>query len=147
MKAKDRHKQQPLEYLGNPENKFCTRYDMGTKVLGFKDNSTLYRHFTPNELSEIEVESLEIRRKKYSPEIAKVDLALLKKAQEGDVRAAKLCYERFEGWSEKMRNEITGDKVEAVEIRLVKFADEFSDQKREVTPAIEDKALAIEDSN
>ena len=32
--------------------------------------------------------------------LALVDEAILKKAARGDVAAAKLCYQRFEGWSE-----------------------------------------------
>lgn len=31
--------------------------------------------------------------------LALVDEAILKKAAKGDVAAAKLCYQRFEGWS------------------------------------------------
>ena len=76
-----------------------------------------------------------------------MDDSLLKKAQEGDVQAAKLCYQRFEGWSEKKRSEVTGDKVEAIEVRIVKFGDKFSEQKGEAAPAIEHSTLAIEDSN
>jgi|GEM_PF-4718452 len=33
--------------------------------------------------------------------LALVDEAILKKAAEGDVEAARLCYQRFEGWSAK----------------------------------------------
>lgn len=101
MKAKERNKIKLLEYLGNPENKFCDRTTMALKVLGYKDQSLLYRYFNCDELAEIEKEALAMRRKKYSPEIAKVDKAMLKQAKEGNDKAAKLCYQRFEDWGEK----------------------------------------------
>lgn len=101
MKAKERHKIKLIEFLGNPENEFCNRYNMATKILNFANGETLYRVFTPSELSEIELEALEIRRKRYSPEIAQIDRAVLKAAKSGDMRAARLCYQRFENWGEK----------------------------------------------
>lgn len=48
---------------------------------------------------------MDIRRRKYSSHLAEVDLALLKAAKEGNPAAAKLVYQRFEGWSEKTRVE------------------------------------------
>jgi hypothetical protein len=45
-------------------------------------------------------ETFKIRRTKYSPAIAKVDIALLKKARDGSIKAARLIYQRFEGWTE-----------------------------------------------
>jgi hypothetical protein len=38
-----------------------------------------------------------------------VDRALLQKATEGDVAACKLCYQRFDGWSEKQKKEYSVD--------------------------------------
>lgn len=107
MRAKDRHKNKLLEYLGNPENLFCNRLQMAVDVLEFKSPAYLYIVFTLDELNEIEAEALAIRRRKYSPEIAKVDKKLFQTAQGGDVPAAKLCYQRFEDWSERQRKEIT----------------------------------------
>lgn len=105
---REQHRAKLLEYCGNPENEFPDRTEMAVNVLGFKSRASLYHSFTPDELCEIEREALEIRRKKYNPEIAKVDRALLKKAREGDTQAAKLIYQRFEGWSEKQIREHTG---------------------------------------
>lgn len=106
MKAKDRHRLKLLEYLGNPENDFPNRVTMNTLVLGFKNEKYIYHVFTPDELTEIEGEALKVRRKKYKPAIAKVDKGILEKAAEGDAPAAKLCYQRFENWSEKKKLEI-----------------------------------------
>jgi hypothetical protein len=108
MKAKERHRIQLIEFLGNPENEFYNRCNQATKILNFANSASLYRSFTPNELAEIEQEALEIRRRKYAPEIAKIDKAMLKKAQTGDPKAAQLCYRRFEGWSEKRKIEYAG---------------------------------------
>ena len=98
--AKQRHETNLIEYLANPENQFPTRTDMAKKVLGIS-REAMYQHFNPRELSAIEKQALEIRRTKYAPQIAKVDAALLNRALSGDVQAAKLAYQRFEGWSEK----------------------------------------------
>jgi len=108
VKAKERHKVKLLEFLGNPENEFYNRYNMAKKVLNFSKSVTLYRSFSPAELSEIEREALKIRRTKYSAEIAKVDKAILRRAQSGDVQAAKLCFQKFEGWSERRKVEHAG---------------------------------------
>lgn len=40
----------------------------------------------------------EQRRKLYSHTILKVDQAMLRAAEKGDVAAAKVIYERFDGW-------------------------------------------------
>ncbi len=38
------------------------------------------------------------RRKLYSHQILKIDTAMIKAAEAGDVPAAKIVYERFDGW-------------------------------------------------
>ncbi len=108
LSAKEKGKVKLLEYLGNAENDFLSRGDLSTIVLGYKNSKQINRTFTAAELTEIEAEALEIRRKKYSSHISEVDLALLKKAKKGDAKAAKLVYQRFEGWSEKQINELQG---------------------------------------
>lgn len=107
--VKEQHRAKLIEYMGDPSNDFPNRAEMALTVLGFAHKETLWRHFSPAELCEIEREALEIRRTKYNPEIAKVDKALMKKAAEGDTAAAKLIYQRFEGWSEKQITEHTGE--------------------------------------
>jgi len=102
MKAKERHKHNILEYLGNPENGFPDRLHIAKDVLKFKSPAYLYRIFTLEELAEIEKEGLELRRKKYISHLAMVDTGLLKRAATGDPAAAKLVYQRFEAWSEKI---------------------------------------------
>jgi hypothetical protein len=111
--AKEKRRRQILEFCGNPTNSFPSRYEMATAVCGYKDNSGLYRLFNSSELAEIEREALEMRRAKYASQIAKIDTALMQKAIEGDVAACKLCYQRFEGWSEKQKKEhsVDGDSL------------------------------------
>jgi hypothetical protein len=109
MTAKEKHREKLLEYLGNPENEFLNRVRLAIEVLGFAKRESLYQTFTLDELNEIEAEALEIRRKKYKSEIAKADKALFKQAHGGDVAAIKLCYQKFEDWSERHRNELTGE--------------------------------------
>jgi len=105
MAKKDQHTQTLLEYLGNPDNEFLGRMELATQILGYNDASSMYRILTPDELTAIEKQALDIRRAKYSKLIAKVDIGLAKKAAAGDAQAAKLIYQRFENWSEKQRLE------------------------------------------
>lgn len=108
MRVKEKNKNKLLEYLGNPENDFLNRQEYSTLILGYAQESAVYKHFTPDELSEIEAEALVIRRKKYSPKLSQADVGVLKQAAKGDSSAAKLAYQRFEGWSEKQELRITG---------------------------------------
>lgn len=99
---KDRYRQKLIEYIGNPDNEFPKRCEMSLLALGLRDDSGVYRHFSPDELAHIEAEGLEIRRSKYASALARVDTGLLKRAAEGDPAAAKLVYQRFEAWNEKL---------------------------------------------
>jgi len=116
MKAKEKHKTRMLTYLSNPDNEMPNREQMAS-IIGIK-KATLYMHFTPQELSEIEAEGLAERRKKYAPHLTQVDLALLKKAKDGDAQAAKLAYQRFEQWSEKKQHEHSGPGGGPVEMHV-----------------------------
>ncbi len=64
--------------------------------------------FTVEELNQIEREALELRRRKYANQLAKIDRSVLSAAAEGDIAAARLAYQRFEGWSEKRLQEHSG---------------------------------------
>ena len=68
-----------LKYWGDPENDFITRYDMHMNVLKIA-NMTFYHHFRPSEISEIEAEAVEIRKKASSRQRAHVLEALYKRA-------------------------------------------------------------------
>lgn len=108
MTAKELNKLKMLEYWGNPDNEFLTRSNMATQVLGYSKAETLWRFFTPDELTEIEAEALAIRRSKYSSSIAIGDTAMLREMAKGNVQAARLVYQRFEDWAPRQRTEVTG---------------------------------------
>lgn len=99
--SKERHASNLLEYLSNPENEFLSRREYAKKVLGYKRPHSIYGTFSPDELYDIEQQALDKRRKKYASQLAKIDGALFQRALDGDPQAIKLCYQRFEGWSEK----------------------------------------------
>lgn len=104
--AKERYHIKIVEYFGNPDNEPPTREFLAVSVLGLKHGTQLYQHFTPDEIYEMEREGLEIRRKKYAGALAKIDKGMLEIAAK-DPQAAKLMYQRFEGWSEKQQVENT----------------------------------------
>ena len=103
--VKDRLTVKILKYLSNPENPMPNRTELAINVCGYKDNGSLYVHFTGGELSELENRALAIRRSRYAPALSRVDTGILGKAEKGDASCAKLCYQRFEDWSEKTRVE------------------------------------------
>jgi hypothetical protein len=101
MKPKERYRVKLMEYLSEPANRMPSRTELAG-ILGIS-KPMLYNHFKADELTEIETEALKERRKKYAPHLSKVDISVLEKAAEGDSQAAKLAYQRFEGWTEKQR--------------------------------------------
>lgn len=107
--AKERHRIKLLEYLSNPDNDFPNRTFLSQKVLGFSRAQQINIVFTPDELQEIENEALAERRKRCAKHSIKVDLNVVRQAQNGDnPKWAELYYKRFEGWVEKTRQEHTG---------------------------------------
>lgn len=109
MTAKERHKIKLLEYLANPQNKAVDRVTLAKEVLGYSKSVSMYRIFRPEELSEIENEAKELRRKRYAVKLMQIDDAMINQALEGNDRAAKLCYQRFEDWGERKHSEFTAN--------------------------------------
>lgn len=102
--AQELYKDVIFRYMSDIDNEFPKRNYLATEVLGLKTANMLYRIFTPDDLLEIEQECFRLRRLRYSRELALVDMAMFKAAQTGDVSAAKLVYERFEGAVAKTLN-------------------------------------------
>ena len=88
----EQHRATLLMYLENPENKWLTRQELSTQVLGFKQENQIYKVFDVDEIYEIELKAIDLRRKKYTRLLSAVDIGLLKKAAKGDPQAAKLAY-------------------------------------------------------
>ena len=84
-----------LEYLGNPDNDYPPRQEYA-KVLGVSVK-TLYQHFTPSDMQDIENEAYEIRKKNSTRQRSEVLAAMLSEAKTGNVSAANLFLERTEG--------------------------------------------------
>ncbi len=97
MRQKDINKDKLLTYISNPENDFPSRGEMSVVVLGYSDHATLYRHFTPSELDEIEVEAFENRKKRSSKQQSQVYKTLHAQALSGDVAASKEWLNRVAG--------------------------------------------------
>jgi len=93
--AKERHKQRLLKFLGDPENDYPPRQDYA-KLLKVSV-VTLYKHFPPDELQEIENEAYEIRKRNSAKQRATVLKAMLEEAKSGNVQAAKEYLDRTEG--------------------------------------------------
>jgi hypothetical protein len=120
LSAKQRHRINLLKHLGDWENIFPTRTDY-LNILGIK-RTTLYKHFSPAELQEIENEGLELRKKNTARLRAEVFQSLLAKAKSGNVPAIKEFLNRTEGKVKEIR-EHTGRNGEplygGIQIELV----------------------------
>ena len=101
LSAKQRHRINLLKHLGDWENIFPTRTDY-LNILGIK-RTTLYKHFSPTELQEIENEGIELRKKNSARPRAKVFQSLLAKAKSGNVPAIKEFLNRTEGKVKEIR--------------------------------------------
>ena len=121
------HREKLLEYMSNPDNPVMSRTDLSIQVLGFSRASVLYTFFTPEEITKIEYEALELRRKRYAAKLMAVDMALFDRAITGDPQAIKLAYQRLEGWSEKQKSEITLDGP-MLQLVLAFFPPEIADK-------------------
>lgn len=95
LSAKQRHRINLLKHLGDWENIFPSRTDY-LNILGIK-RTTLYKHFSPAELQEIENEGLELRKKNTARPRAEVFQSLLAEAKSGNVQAIKEFLNRTEG--------------------------------------------------
>lgn len=92
MTAKERKRLKMIEYIGNPENDFPSRSELALSVLGYKHVESLYRAFTTDELTEIE-----LRMRGTAGKRARVYDALYREAVKGNVQAAKEFLDRTEG--------------------------------------------------
>lgn len=109
LSAKQRHRINLLKHLGDWENIFPNRTDY-LDILGIK-RTTLYKHFTPTELLEIENEGTELRKKNTARPRAEVFQSLLTKAKSGNVQAIKEFLDRTEG---KVKEKIDLNVVETL---------------------------------
>jgi len=137
---KEQHRATLLMYLENPENEWLTRQNLSTQVLGFKQENQIYKVFNVDEIYEIELKAIDLRRKKYTRLLSAVDIGLLKKAAEGDPQAAKLAYQKFENWSEKTKHELSGSGGGPIKLSLTERAARISSllalaKKRQVETA------------
>lgn len=105
LALREHRKRQIMTYLCDPNNPPITRSELALKVLGYKQPHAIYVLFTTDELNALEWEALEYKRNQYASKLNAVDIGLLEKAASGDAPAAKLAYQKFEGWSEKTISE------------------------------------------
>lgn len=95
--VKERNRVKLVEYIGNPDNEFPDRTEMAVTVLGYTTTVTLYRQFKPFELSEIEAEGFELRKKRSARERSKMYKSLYDEGLKGNVQAAREYLDRTEG--------------------------------------------------
>ena len=65
-RVKEENKRKISTYLNDPDNEWLHRAGLGVTVCGYKDQRSLYKHFSPEELTELENEALEERKRRSS---------------------------------------------------------------------------------
>jgi hypothetical protein len=102
---KAKYREQIMHYLSDPANELLSLARVAEKALDVSTPSDIYKYFNAVEFSHMFKQALENRRSLYAPEIAKIDKAQLKLAASGgpgSTAAAKLMYQKMEGWMEKI---------------------------------------------
>lgn len=119
--AKERHIVNMVKYLGNPEKDWPTRVELALEVCKYKDANSIYKTFTPEELSEIEKKGLALRKEQTSGQRAIVYQSLFNEARKGNVQAAKEFLDRTEG---KVKDNIDLnamiDQTTRVEVEIIR---------------------------
>jgi hypothetical protein len=90
------HRSKMLMFWGDPNNPFIGRCEMAETVLKIAPE-TMYHHFSPEDLQQIENEAYEIRKKNSTRQRSEVLQSLLDEAKSGNVQAAKEFLDRTEG--------------------------------------------------
>ena len=107
-----------MKYLSDPENDYPHRQEYA-KILGVHIQ-TLYKHFTPADMQDIENEAYEIRKKNSSKQRAEVLKSMFTEAKNGNVSAANLFLERTEGKVKEVKDlNVSGDLGLDVNINVV----------------------------
>lgn len=105
MTAKDRHRLRIIEYISDWDNPFPSR--VGMAKLCEINHDTLRKHFSVEELTEIENTGLELRKEKSAKQRGAVYKSMLKEAKKGNISAQKEFLDRTEG-KVKEKHELTG---------------------------------------
>lgn len=116
MSKKDINRFKMLEYLSEPENEFLSRADISVTILGYKQPRTIYRQFTPDELSAIEQQAFEDRKRKSVRRRSNVYDSLYNEAIGGNVQAAKEFLDRTEG---KVKEKPESSEEQAQPVKVV----------------------------
>ena len=95
--AKEESRRKISTYLNDPDNEWLHRTGLGVTICGYKDSRSLYRHFSPEELTDLENEALVERKRRSAGKRAVIYDAMFLKAKEGDVTAMKEYLDRTEG--------------------------------------------------
>jgi len=88
MASKEKHRKSLLDFLGDPENDFPSR--IGYADITGISMQTLYHHFSPDELSDIENEAVEIRKRNSSKARSEIMQALTQRAKGYSHKSVKL---------------------------------------------------------
>lgn len=105
--AKERNRAKLLAFLSDIETDWPKRQDYSHLILGYKNDTQIYRTLSPEDISQIESEAVEIIKAQASRQRKELYQALHKEGKAGNVTAIKEFLDRTEG-KVKEKVELTG---------------------------------------
>jgi len=131
--AKERHTQAMLKFLSDWDNPFPNRAGLA-KVCGILE-TTLYDHFSPDELNQILSDGLDLRKKHSYAQRSEIYDVMHASALKGSVQAQDKFLDRTEGKvTEKIEHKL--DKV-ATSLILAALPPEYAEKVKEALLSIE----------
>jgi hypothetical protein len=102
-----RNKAKILAFLTDFDNDWPKRSEYSLKILGYKSVNQIYRTLSPQDITAIEAEALEIIKANSTPQRKELYKSLFKEGKAGNVTAIKEFLDRTEGKVKEVK-EITG---------------------------------------
>lgn len=97
VSAGERNRAKLLKYLSEPANDWPKRQDYSIQILDYKRNNAMYQHLSPQEISAIEAEALEIIKAQSCLQRKVLYAVLYQERKKGNVQAIKEFLDRTEG--------------------------------------------------
>jgi hypothetical protein len=110
---KERCKFKLLSFLSDIDNEWPKRFDYSEKILGYKNKRHVYKILSPDELTEIEKEAMELLKAKSSKQRKDLYQTLYNEGKKGNIQAIKEFLDRTEG-KVKEKYEHTGKDGEPI---------------------------------
>lgn len=131
--AKERNRAKLIIFLSNFEGAWPTRQDYSQTILGYKTDTQIYRTLSPQEITDIEAEAVEIIKAQSSRQRKELYQSLFEEGKAGNITAIKEFLDRTEGKVKEVKEHTGKDggpiKVEHTSIDLTGAKEAYNAKK------------------